>query len=284
MFDAEDADFILRPTPPQIEFRVHRIILSVASSPFEAMLALPQPSSGATSELSTQPLPVVDVSENASTFRILLQMIYPTADVPTANTFRTIDELVSAFEAAFKYDVDAAIEHLRAILVSPKWLESVPLRVYAVAMRWNLEEEAKIASRYTLQESLLDSPPLPDFMHTSGYAFQRLVALHRTRSIAAQTIVESAVAPGQNCRSCSSSPAPWLPEWKNKAKEELALRPTTQVIFSLKFLGDTWAAVPPSNVSCNDMRNCERFKLWTPPLAALFESLETRIDRLAATI
>jgi hypothetical protein len=283
MFDDEDADFILRSSHPKVDFRVHRAIVAVASPPLAGMLGIPQPSHDESSRSTPKETPYVEVSEDSTTLRTLLQLIYPIADRPTANTFSTIDDLISVFESAFKYDVDAAIVQLRMILIAPKWLESSPLRVYAVAMRWDLEDEAKVASKYTLRECLYDSPLLRDFNHTSGYALQRLVALHRTRSTAASELLTAAVVPSSSCRYCGATPPPWIVEWKRRAKEEMSSRPTTEVVFSLKFFGEIWSSAVIST-DCKNGRDCENYKLWTPSIGAFFNQLKAKIDALPATI
>lgn len=304
MFDDENADFILRATGsrPQTDFRVHRAIIAVASPPLATMLALPQPPPPPDTSTSLSPkttstvekttptvektIPTVEVSETASVLQTLLQLIYPIADSPTPDTFRTIDELISVLEAAYKYDVDAAIVRLKIILISPKWLESSPLRVYAVTMRWDMEEEAKIASTHTLRESLGGIPLLNDFRHTSGLAFQRLASLHWSRSMAAQALVDNAgINSTTPCTSCGISigSVRWFMEWKVKAKEELALRPTTHVVFSLQFLGPIWAVTANPHSSCPNTL-CERNKIWSPALGTCFNTLKEKIDALSSTI
>lgn len=293
-FDDENADFILRATGsrPQIDFRVHRAIIAVASPPLAAMLALPQPPSDTSTSTTAKPAPAVEkttptveVSESASTLSILLQLIYPIPDPPTPETFPAIDDFISVLEAAYKYDIDGAISRLKTILISQKWLESSPLRVYAVAMRWDMEEEAKIASKYTLCKDLFGYPLLADFRHTSGLAFQRLALLHRSRSIAARTLIENATMPFTSCSSCRSntSEVQWFIEWKAKAVEEVEVRPTTQLVFSLQFLGQIWA-LPPNPQNICSTANCERNKTWSAPVGVFFEKLKGKIDALASTI
>lgn len=69
--DLPTADIILRSGGPQVvEFRAHRVILSIASPVFETMFSLPQPGVEKT-------LPVCDLSEDANTVEALLRLIYP---------------------------------------------------------------------------------------------------------------------------------------------------------------------------------------------------------------
>jgi len=64
-FDRTNADVILH-TSDDVEFRVHRIILSMASSFFDTMFSLPQ--SGSSSDLQS-----VDVTEDSRTMETLLR-------------------------------------------------------------------------------------------------------------------------------------------------------------------------------------------------------------------
>lgn len=65
------ADIILRSGGPKVvEFRAHRVILSIASPVFETMFSLPQPG-------VEKSLPVCDLSEDANTLEVLLRFIYP---------------------------------------------------------------------------------------------------------------------------------------------------------------------------------------------------------------
>lgn len=69
--NSHTADIILRSSGPKsVEFRAHRVILSIASPVFETMFSLPQP-------VADKSLPVCDLSEDANTVEVLLRLIYP---------------------------------------------------------------------------------------------------------------------------------------------------------------------------------------------------------------
>ena len=53
------------------------------------------------------------------------------------------------------------MESLRGMLI-PQFLDAHPLRVYALASHWGLEEEAKIASKRTLQINITEGIPEED--------------------------------------------------------------------------------------------------------------------------
>ncbi|KAF8967440.1 hypothetical protein BDZ97DRAFT_1903337 [Flammula alnicola] len=202
-FDSADADVILLTTEAECstEFHVHKCILAAASPFFYDMFSLPQEDTS-----FVKKLPIIPVSETI----------------------------------AIKYDFITAITTLRKLLISPQYLQSSPIRVYAIACQFELEEEAKVASRHTLNVSLLDAPPCEELRYISAYDYHRLLALHRRRSLAALNLIKVPV--DLKCMHCNSSAftmhdAPkWWYEFERKAKEELAVRPATDVIFGMEFL------------------------------------------------
>ncbi|EKM50612.1 uncharacterized protein PHACADRAFT_213512 [Phanerochaete carnosa HHB-10118-sp] len=71
-FNSATADLVLRSSDG-IDFRVHRSLLAIASSVFEGMCSLPQPS---TSD-ERQQLPLVPMEETSHTLYTLLLLLYP---------------------------------------------------------------------------------------------------------------------------------------------------------------------------------------------------------------
>jgi hypothetical protein len=179
------------------------------------------------------------VSDSTSTLLKLLRLIYLAADIPAVVYFKTIEGLVSVFEAAFKYDMGMMVVCPRIILISPRMAREYTAKRSCCNDAMEFEEEAKIASKYTLRESQVHSPPLADFMHTSGYAFQRLVLLHRSLTLAARAIVDKTTASTLK-RSCTNISSPYFPEWKKRAKEELGLRPLQD---RMLIMDDTYATL-----------------------------------------
>lgn len=266
-FDYPDADLILcSSSPDAVQFRVHKCVLAASSVFFEHMFSLPQgPAEGAS-------LPVVDVAESAHTLENLLRLIYP---VPRPN-IDSLDELVVVLEAATKYELAAAIEHLRILLVQPQHVLSDPLRVYAIACRFELEEESKIASRHTLQIKVTECPLSEDLKYISAYQYHRLLDLHRRRAVAA---VELLVYENEvKCMMCNGThygdfyPPKWWKNWEARAKTELHERPATDVIFSWAFLAES------ANAGCERCGGSIMDAHW------FLEKLKNKIDALPSTI
>ena len=177
-FSAPDADVILvangapnagnapaTGTSCTTEFHVHSCILAAASPFFHDLFTLPQPSE------TSEKKPRIPVSESASVLDTLLRYVYPVSNP----VIGSLHDLQAVLEAAVKYDLACAISVLRKMLVSPHFLEMSPLRIYAIACQHDLEEEAKIAARYTLNANLLDAPLSEDLRHINAYSYHQLL-------------------------------------------------------------------------------------------------------------
>ncbi|TCD69437.1 hypothetical protein EIP91_007562 [Steccherinum ochraceum] len=147
-FNDDTADVVLRSSDA-VDFYVHKIILSVASPFFKQMFSLHQPPSehpanedqGLTVTVSGSPVPVVPISEGSATMDYLLRLCYPVTDprLPT-------EVMIAAahLEAAVKYELKEATDLLRNTLRT--FIAAEPLRVYVVACRLRLEDEASLAA------------------------------------------------------------------------------------------------------------------------------------------
>ena len=71
--------------------------------------------------------------------------------------------------------------------MSPKFLENEPVRVFAIACRYELEVEARLAAKHTLAHSLL-GPFSRDLDHISAATYHRLLEYHQRCAIAAHTL------------------------------------------------------------------------------------------------
>lgn len=69
-FDAPDADAILR-SPDGKEFRVHRLVLSLASPVFQGMFGLPQ------STNNPSEIPTIDIPKSSDILQPFIQYLYP---------------------------------------------------------------------------------------------------------------------------------------------------------------------------------------------------------------
>jgi BTB/POZ domain len=152
-FDDKRADLILQ-TSDGVDFRVFKIILSLASPIFVDMFSVPQP----TSAQDHDGPQVVTVSEDSKVLDLCLRHLYP---VLSPTTVGLCDARMLA-EFARKYEVVALesviVRHLTAAID----IEGDPVGIYAVAITYGHKDIAAKAARSSLRLpiSRLRSPHL----------------------------------------------------------------------------------------------------------------------------
>ncbi|KAI6023344.1 hypothetical protein EDC04DRAFT_2900547 [Pisolithus marmoratus] len=183
-FDHAMADIILRSSD-DVDFRVFKLFLSLASPFFETLFDLPQPSEEMSTDVEIKDgLPVIPVSEDSQTLDPLLRFCYPCtlADDPALDDFR---DVVNVLEAAKKYSLDA-IER-SVCKFNPKILETDSLRCFAIACRARMQDECVLAAKYTLRE-----PQVPMWFEeielVTSTELLALLTYHRKCATAAQAL------------------------------------------------------------------------------------------------
>lgn len=68
----------------------------------------------------------------------------------------TLDNLTMTLKIIKKYDIDSIFEHAQKGLLLYEFLQSEPLRVFAIAIRFRLDNIAREAAQATLQVSLVN--------------------------------------------------------------------------------------------------------------------------------
>jgi hypothetical protein len=109
------------------------------------------------------------------------------------------------YAVADKYCAEVVTDPLRDMLI-PRFLETSPLRVYALASRWGFEEEAKIASTRTLTIDIFKDFPREDAKLMGGVACRQLCLLHSNRREAARALVANHPLPSSSGSSCKCPP------------------------------------------------------------------------------
>ncbi|KAF6753515.1 hypothetical protein DFP72DRAFT_901896 [Ephemerocybe angulata] len=265
-FDHPQGDLILRSsdTPP-VDFRVFKLLLSLSSPFFSTLLTLPQPTSPLLSPRAAaqtdDELPVIQMSEDEATLRVLLGFCYPisTHEVPH---FTSLTELQSVAEAALKFEMEGVVRYIRhKELVSPRFVEAQPVRVFAIAYLHSWMEEARLAARYTLRHPM-PGPYGEELERISAGAYHRLQEYHQLCGEAASSrasIQESMAISGFDdsdrwvwleCRSCapmstgsgrrwstpfispsrSGGPRNWWSEWIKAIARLLRSRPRGEAV------------------------------------------------------
>jgi hypothetical protein len=128
-----------------INFRVHKLVLSLSSPCFGDMFSLPQPSD----QEDIDGLPVVRLSEDADVLNCLLTMLYPIPSI-IPNSYNKTLMLLAASQ---KYDMDGIQSRIRAEMQSKKLpMPTGPatFHAYAIASLGGLSPEKETLARLTL--------------------------------------------------------------------------------------------------------------------------------------
>ncbi|KAG6381736.1 hypothetical protein JVT61DRAFT_341 [Boletus reticuloceps] len=152
-FDHAKADIILRSSD-NIDFRVFKLFLSLASPFFETFFEIPQSAEEDQDQEAKDGLVVVPVTEDSKTLDALLRFCYP-CTLAEDPELEVLKDVLDVLEAARKYSLDD--KKARQAITSPKLLEADPLRCFAFAHRGRLQEESQLAARYTLTQPLIPS-------------------------------------------------------------------------------------------------------------------------------
>ncbi|KAJ6525905.1 hypothetical protein DFH09DRAFT_936424, partial [Mycena vulgaris] len=166
-FDDPDADVILRSSD-DVDFWVHRAVLSLASPVFRTMFTLPQ--------VDTDPdFPIIPVSESALLLDRALRFWYPGADIG-AQTLGELREVLVII--ILKYDMQFAVpcakERLR------RHLRPHPVAVFAIAYRHEWTDIAQEAAKASLALPLRTFGPAnrSELQYISGDAYHILLQYH----------------------------------------------------------------------------------------------------------
>ncbi|KIK68910.1 hypothetical protein GYMLUDRAFT_67613 [Collybiopsis luxurians FD-317 M1] len=168
LFSSPDADQVLAAKNASVYFRLHSHNLKTASGFFRQMFMLPQSSQTESG--------VLYLEEDATTLENLFRMISG-LPIPKIDSYDQIDPLMDAIE---KYDTLGPLSILRVLVMTPPLLGQ-PFRLYALATRFDWEEEARHASTETLAYDIHSAELRPYLSKLSTSALLALFDLHRGR-------------------------------------------------------------------------------------------------------
>ncbi|KAG8908636.1 hypothetical protein FRB99_004924 [Tulasnella sp. 403] len=173
-FDSDSGGDCFIQAADGTKFKAFGCILSVASPVFRTMFTLPQPVGSTLSDI-----PVIPLSETPDVLQALLTLLYP-ASVPHL-TPTLACQLV---EVCRKYDIE--LPRLACFvrdLFCLEYLSDYPLECYALAWVLSLENEAKVASRYThIGTDLLQRTTVDKLMRLSLQSVAPYLALLQLRA------------------------------------------------------------------------------------------------------
>lgn len=212
------SDFVIR-TCNGTPFNVSAIILSLASPFFND---LPRDPPNPAEEF------VFDVPETDLPIETMLRFAYPVPDP----ILYDLDDIVEAFLCAKKYQVQLATTALGRMLLAPRFIEVEPVRVYAIARRFELSEIWDLAAFHACKTSR-DWPYYEDFTHISGAQYHALNAYHRRRGAEAVRLLENTTLCEEPCTRCGKK---WEVKYKKRAEQVLIEAPTSDKAFSNAFV------------------------------------------------
>ncbi|KZT69333.1 hypothetical protein DAEQUDRAFT_273983 [Daedalea quercina L-15889] len=182
-FHKASADVVLRSSDGD-DFRVHRLILSEASSVFEGMFSLPQPTDAPVEHATEgKDTPVVEVPENSRTLDRLLRHCYPMSR-PALNDLK---EVVSLLEALKKYEMDEVAKDVCGVLLDGRFRTTIEdaFAVYAALWRLDFNDNLADSARATFSFNLpsFASPVLQSMPPAAIFALMEF----RARCVGAAT-------------------------------------------------------------------------------------------------
>ncbi|EIM88776.1 uncharacterized protein STEHIDRAFT_119597 [Stereum hirsutum FP-91666 SS1] len=178
-FNAPSADFILRAFD-NVDFRVHKVILSVASPVFESMFALPD--SKTDTQYSKDGLPVLACPEPAAVLDPVLRFCYPTA----TPMLTELTALMPLYDAIDKYCMESLLKTVEAGLISA--VDQDPMVAYAFGCRHHLQPVITAAAKASLNTPVGELPFCPDLERITAAQLYRLHEYHRACRDAASRV------------------------------------------------------------------------------------------------
>ncbi|KZP24506.1 hypothetical protein FIBSPDRAFT_857221, partial [Athelia psychrophila] len=99
-----------------------------------------------------------------------------------------LDDIKSIFDAARKYDMEHAEEIIRSALISARFLDQAPMRVFGIVCALRLATEAQIVAAATLDSNVADLDYVPELEYLSGGDIHHLQMYHKACRKVAQDI------------------------------------------------------------------------------------------------
>ncbi|GLB41646.1 putative BTB/POZ domain containing protein [Lyophyllum shimeji] len=179
-FDDPNADIILRSSDEvPTDFRVYKLLLSLASPFFATAFTLPQPD-------NDDGTPVMEMEEDKHTLELILGLCYPIS-VKEPPPLSSLKDLLIVTRAVLKFEMSGIQNYVKGVLVQPRFIEAQPLRVFAIACHFGWAKEAGEAARCTLRQAAdiwVDELEL-----ISGATYHRLLRYRRKCAAAASRVV-----------------------------------------------------------------------------------------------
>jgi len=173
MSNSRDPDVVIVAASDGVQLPLRKSLLSQVSPIFNDMFSLPQPNLSLDSDAPTDP---INLEEPSKIIRLILSL----ADSPpTSLLIDSLSDIANLLQAADKYDIKTIHEHAIYSLTQPKFLESEPLRVYAIASRYGAHDTAMLAAQRTLRYPLLHAEYFSELEIVDGGTIYRVLRYHK---------------------------------------------------------------------------------------------------------
>lgn len=174
-FHAKNADVILR-SADNVDFRAHRVILSIASPIFSAVFSQAVATNNDAQireklDEKKDGLAIVSMAEDERSLEMLLKFCYPVQQP----TYSTVEDVVLGLRLADKFQLEyvQSPKHQLQLLAQRE-----PERAYAIACTFQLRDIAMLAARASLLTRNEDLSLHPEFGAISSFDFIRLRKYH----------------------------------------------------------------------------------------------------------
>ena len=183
---------------------------------------------------ANQPLRL-DVEESQTPLEIVLRLTYPIPDP----VIMDLDDLTDTYCVAVKYELPAATQALRRMLSLPRFMERDPLRVYAIAVRFGLDDEAEHAAKLACKLPVRDWPACEEFDHIPASRYHDLFLYHKRRGTEAGELLTATKFYRCKPALCDGE---WLKAYKSRAVGRLAEVPADDHVFTLQYIYESCTA------------------------------------------
>lgn len=232
-FTDPDGDFVIY-TSDKIELKVLKAILERGSPFFRSMFSIPQPGTQTQTSLVAGSNRV-DVTETSAIFSTLLRYIYPVVHPHIEST----EELFYTLRAAEKYEIVPALLSLRQVMIQDRFIKHDPVRIYAIAMQFDLSFEARKAADATLEYGLLRTDALdgPEYDGFAARDYNILIRWHKKCcDDAVQVLSNYKLTSASACTTCQRWGCCWWELFSKKAVEVISVRPLSNEMFTTDFM------------------------------------------------
>ncbi|KAJ8481259.1 hypothetical protein ONZ51_g6109 [Trametes cubensis] len=279
-FNDGAADLVIK-TAAETEFMVYRSILAAASPVLANRIATAAERAAAEAPQAAPGSRLqIDLPESDFVLETLLRFIYPIPDPVLPD----LDDIADVYDAAAnRYSVACAVSALKTALASPRFLDVEPVRIYALAKRFGIDDLASIATRATLRQPA-EWADYEEFQNMSAQDYHALLSTHRRiardavaclSSDAVLRTAATALFRGAPYRGkCPEDQQCWFTKFKECGQKVLLETPTSDRVCSPGFVAQL-----ATEVQCE---RCRDVFLRSLLPGSYVEKLKAAIDALPA--